>query len=525
MKKRRFLIAFCLGLVSVGIGLIAAARGTTRAKADDTIKLNFDENDICEFGSYPQTIDFSVDPANPSIVHDDGRNIDTIDGTKYRKTSIAVDLENNGQLSDGTKTESLDTSAEYFFKFEPLKWKLINYDEKNKICTLIVDNIVDREVFDNGSITDYNGGPALEKFLNSEKNGFYHVAFSDAEKESVLSSDFNGTKHKVLIPSKADFEAGSTSLDLEPSDYAICKNLSSHLLYNKAPMWTSDISDGRIVVKWNTSEYTNCLVTDPKIGVAVKIDVHAEAVRKSGGGGGGGSTSTPVNINFNGNVPMLIIGLILMVGGGTTLVILILKWNKNIKTIPGFKCKWHCYLIMGLVFIVCIVGLNLYAYGTVLKVSMSGFGPSKHIYGLYISCTYLDDDDGSEDWDWADITHGVYALTKDGKVYHYIGNWPVGKQVIREPGEGSYVVKGNQLTITYPESWRTFSFEHSPMTYKIEYGQYWEVSLTLDGPVSFAESVPPPVSGSGIYNMNYNSYASNHNPDGRDYYTKGELGY
>ena len=51
------------------------------------------------------------------------------------------------------------------------------------------------------------------------------------------------------------------------------------------------------------------------------------------------------------------------------------------------------------------------------------------------------------------------------------------------------------------------------------------VKLVLDYDVSFAEQVPPVVSGSGVYNMNFASYAADHNPDGRPYYTKGELGY
>ena len=61
------------------------------------------------------------------------------------------------------------------------------------------------------------------------------------------------------------------------------------------------------------------------------------------------------------------------------------------------------------------------------------------------------------------------------------------------------------------------------MTYKIKYGTYWEVSFYLDYDVQFATSVPPLVTGSGLYNKNYST--SNHNPDGRAKYTASELGY
>ena len=266
---------------------------------------------------------------------------------------------------------------------------------------------------------------------------------------------------------------------------------------------------------------TDCLPSDQKIGIRPVI-----RLTYSGGGSGGGGGSSSVKVNFTGNVPLIIIGLIFFIGGAIALIVFIMKWHKNLKLNPKFKCKWHFYLIIGILVVVSIVGINLYAYGTVLTFSMPSIGGDNyHIYGLYVSFTYLDDDANSTDWDWAGITHGIYALTKEGEIYHYIGNYPVGKTIEREPGVGSYVVKGKEITLTFPETWRTFTFEHSPMTYKLSYDSGWHVQFVLDQEVSFATQVPPPVPGSGVYSLNYNSYASNHNPDGRPYYTKGELGY
>ena len=359
MKKHGFLIALCIGLICTGLGLAASSQKAVEVYADNVITLEFDKDDVCVFGSYPQTLDPNIKVSDaPDGSYDPQKDYFTYNGNVYRPMPATVDLEKTGKLSNGTSTSDIN-GQDSFFKVEPLKWKLVNYDEKNKICTIITNNIIERKVFDDvNNETNFNNSPYLERFLNTDGLGFYDVAFSESEKASILDSTYNGAKHKILIPSKNDFDNRLNNINFKPTDYAICSNLSSHLTYDKAPMWTTDVSGGRITVKWNKDTYTNCLVTDPKIGVVAMINVQAEMIKKSSGGGGGSSNTPKASINFNGNVPMLVVGLVLMGGGLVVLVILLMKWHKNIKANPGFKCKWYYFLIIGLVLVTSIIGLN-----------------------------------------------------------------------------------------------------------------------------------------------------------------------
>ena len=502
---------FCgISLISIAVGIFKT-EPSKAARADDGITISEDKRTT--FGYYPQTIDYTADvDAILASTYDGESNYYTYNNQKYFIVSDKeVDREHEGFFNDQSFSSFyFDGQQKVAVKVEEIEWDVIK--EGKGYVDLISHSIIERMVFDNNGKTDFKSS---ELCANLNRDFLTRLLFGETRKDKILEVD----NYKVRIPSKSEWDGNGGY----PSDYAIIKNLSSHAdeyVYKAAPYWTSTKVGDRLTVRWmNKLGTTDCLPGDGKIGVRPVIRL------QYGGGGGGGGSSSP-NVNFTGNIPLLIIGFIFLAGGGTAIVIFMLKKGQQFRIDPKFKASWKYYLIIIILVSVTLTGCYMFASGTVLSFSFSGIsGGKSHIYGLYVSCTYLDDDDGSEDWDWVDITHGVYALTKDGKVYHYIGNWPVGKEVIREDGEGSYTVKGNELTITFPDYWRTFSFEHSPMTYKIEKDQYWEVKLVLDYDVSFAEQVPPVISGSGVYNMNFASYAADHNPDGRPYYTKGELGY
>ena len=165
MKKYGFLIAFSVGLICTGLGLATSAKKAVAVHADNILSLTFDKDDVCTFGSYPQTIDPNVNASDIlDGIFDPQKDCVTIKGNAYRTMTAVVDLEKAGKLSNGTNTSDIN-GVDSFFKFEPLKWKLVSYDEKNKICTIVTNNIIDREIFDDGNQTNYDKSPFLERFL------------------------------------------------------------------------------------------------------------------------------------------------------------------------------------------------------------------------------------------------------------------------------------------------------------------------------------------------------------------------
>ncbi len=530
MKKLIPVFLGGLTLISISIGLFTSKPFLEANAAPKVLKV--DSKEHIEFGRFATTYDEELNEALNTLGQESFiQDKDNVKQAAYPNGGLTFTINNEEfllansihftnapaagvQLSTGKFNSADIENKPAVFKIAPIKWSLLSED--NGFTNYITDNIIVREQYNE---TNYATNPYYSSNIRNVLNGhFKEVAFTDDESGYLNTKDIGGDVNDYIdLPTKKGLNSseenkGATDfvkcngIDLENSDYSF---------------WTKDIPDEQPSKVIALSKIAD--PNDETIGARIIIRLKVK-VKGGSGGGGGGSTTPTFNTNFTGNLPMLIVGFVLLVGGIVFLVIFVIKWSKKIRLNPKFRHPWWYYLIIGICITITITGCNLFAFGTIIKFpTISGFGGKGQIYGLYTSGTYLDDDANSEDWDWQGITHGVYALTKDGKVYHYIGNYPVGKQVIREEGEGTYTVKGNEITINYPENWRTFTWEHSPMTYKIKYGQYWEVSFYLDYDVQFATSVPPLVTGSGLYNKNYS--ASNHNPDGRPYYTTGELGY
>ncbi|MBR0294761.1 MAG: hypothetical protein IJQ67_02500 [Bacilli bacterium] len=529
MKKHLLLLFGGITLVSIAAGIFSST-SFKRASADTNV-LVVDSKDEITLGSFASIYDEELSQE----LNDVGKDTFLIhhqSESNYRGKEIFTFEDNQYLIVNNVTFTNLNSEEVKFqdkkyqvsdiegrmavFKYAPIEW-LLSEDEGNGYVNYISKQIILREQYNDapGNLIYYSGS-ALCNILNDD---FYNVAFNEEERGYLYKKDIGeDVSNYIDLPTKANTKDGEL-----PSDYVVCSGIDLANDYGEYRYWTKTIDEyhpDKIIIL-DADGY--CNPTSETVGVRPVIRVKVQVK----GGGGGSTPSTPIfNINFTGNVPLIIVGFVLLAGGIIVLVIFFIKWSKKLKINAKFRNPWWYYLIISICVVVIIVGCNLYCYGTILKLTFPGASSqNRHIYGLYVSGTYLDDDDSSTDWDWADITHGVYALTKDGKVYHYIGNWPVGKEVIREEGEGSYVVKGKEITITFPETWRTFSFEHSPMTYKINYGKYWEISFYLDYDVHFAEQVPPLVTGSGLYNKNQASALSDHNPDGRAYYTARELGY
>ena len=531
MKKILPLLLGGLTLVAFSIGLFMS-QPVSVVEAKDTV-LEVDSKDTIQFGSFAANYDKSLsDELNASgratfisnnNIQDTAKYIEGDDVFTFKGERF---LMKNVHLTNAPDNVSMYNKEVYpkdeidnkmgVFKFMPIEWSLLSED--NGYTNYISKQIILREKFyvqDGDDIRYYSSH--IKEVLN---DNFLTNAFSETEKGYLVKKDLgNNVKDYVDLPTKS--QIGENQDGKGPTDYVICSGLDLSENQGSYLYWTKDPNQND-----PTHVITMAGVTDPSNDTVGVRPIIRLKVKVKGSGGGTVTPSGPIfNVNFNGNIPLMIVGFIFLAGGLVFLVIFVIKWSKRIRVNPKFRHPWWYYLLIGISITVTIIGCSLFSYGTILEFGIPGLQTQKAtIYGLYISGTYLDDDANSEDWDWAGITHGIYALSKDGKVYHYIGNFPVGKEIIREDGEGSYVLKGNEVTITFPETWRTFTFEHSPITYKVEFGKNLEVKFYLDYEVQFATSVVPFVSGSGLYNKNMATAFSDHNPDGRPYYNIREIG-
>ena len=527
MKKILPLLLGGLTLVAFSIGLFMS-QPVSVVEAKDTV-LEVDSKDTIKFGSFAANYDKSLsDELNASgratfisnnniqdtAKYIEGDDVFTLKGERFLMKNVhltnAPDVLN---IYDEVYQKDEIDNKMGVFKFVPIEWSLLSED--NGYTNYISKQIITREKFyvqDGDDIRYYSSH--IKEVLN---DNFLNTAFNETERGYLVKRNIgNNVKDYVDLPTKADI--GDNQGGKGPTDYVVCSGLDLSNNQGYYLYWTKDPNQNDQTQVITMTGITN--PSDDTVGVRPIIRLKVKA---KGSGGGTVTPSGPIfNVNFNGNIPLMIVGFIFLAGGLVFLVIFVIKWSKRIRVNPKFRHPWWYYLLIGISVTVTIVGCNLFAYGTMLK--FSGFdviGNKKEpIYGLYMSSSLMDDEEFS-------LNHGMYALTEDGKVYYYFGDIYdsyTGRRMNREEGEGTYVVKGDSIIITFPESWRTYSFEHSPMTYKYQRGYDWGIVLYLDYDVQFAYSVPPLVAGSGLYKKNTATSIDDHKPDGRPYYTSRELG-
>lgn len=176
-------------------------------------KLKVVNNEVY-FGEYPQ----SLKPSNVTIISsmpDTNGYYDGSDGEKYVYTAV-------------TKVGYETKRYQYYFKVEPLKWKVIA--KKKGIGLLVCDNIIHSCVFCDG-VTNYEKSN-VRKWLN---NDFYNVAFTENEKKLIKNvlvdnSKKSGTNRnkmycdntfdKVFILSKKDCQRTKFDIRRNRTDFA-----------------------------------------------------------------------------------------------------------------------------------------------------------------------------------------------------------------------------------------------------------------------------------------------------------------
>ena len=190
------LVMVITGLPLIDIDFIT----TTNAK---TIS-EYNVGDIIEFGSYPQTKvtdEKLLDELNKLNLNwisygyyikrqksDYMMYADVnYNGIKYR----AVKFSQYRPVATVTYTtsrqeyNSLDINTTYWFKYEPLQWRVLDPDEGFLLC----EKIIDSQAFNDTNTDDDYLISSIRDWINKE---FYDTAFTAVEKSKIQASHYDG---------------------------------------------------------------------------------------------------------------------------------------------------------------------------------------------------------------------------------------------------------------------------------------------------------------------------------------------
>ena len=295
MKRtlKRILAALLVAVVLVGIAPMGGIDLSVKSSAMDLSSYNV--GDIIEFGSYPQSE--VTDSALIAKIEAAGAGVSWIDynyyagtgewadgemkpvaemmlykditygGSKYRAVKINQyrpywTHETSSASQTHQYDNGYDTGNVYYFKYEPLTWRVLDPDEGYVICTKAIDsqayqNFIysSNEYYNSKGCAAYASDwvtSSLRQWLN---NDFYNTAFTAEEKEQIGTShlknkstysstyDSADTYDQIFLISYDDAINSSYDFSFNTvrqkhgTDYAKCQGLSVPLDYGVNCNW------------------------------------------------------------------------------------------------------------------------------------------------------------------------------------------------------------------------------------------------------------------------------------------------
>ncbi len=194
----------------------------------------------------------------------------TYNGNKYRAVKFTEYRPYwTGYASSGSNSEQDDngyyTNTTYWFKYEPLKWRVLDPNKGLIMCETIIDSQAysntmyynNSEYWNDSSYTNYANDyetSSIREWLNDD---FYNTAFTSSQKSAIKSTtldnssswsseyDSASTKDKVFLLSwnevlntkygfNSRYSSGDTARRAQGSDYAKCQGLDVHKSSNSA---------------------------------------------------------------------------------------------------------------------------------------------------------------------------------------------------------------------------------------------------------------------------------------------------
>ena len=452
MKKFFGTFFSSLFAIALGIGLASSSlyeREPLRWQ-EPAPTLSFTDG-VATLGRYPQTLtDLEPNTVKSLGTLDDTTGWYTYNQKQYAISTVKIDSEyaSAAKWNNGSNASNLD-NVEKVFLVEPIKWEVLS--SSGSCVDIISTRIIERWQFTwSGDNVEFKRSD-LYKFLTGD---FYKRAFDDTD-ESYLQSYDSETPSYFELPEAGVLKDYADEKAEYPSDYAIASNLSGNAAkggetYVNGPYWTKTVvGDDKITVYWTKKGTTDCLPTDPKIGVRPVVRIVANA---STGGGPGISTVDPSSPSKSsrgggGNVT-LGLGIAFMVIGAGGLIAFFVIWSKKHK--DGKPPLW-IIISIGCCLIISVVGIGCFS---------GGIDGGTKIIGWYQGMSY--------DYPGMDMGDRLFInVCGDGKVYRYIGDgWESSNfTLVLQDGVGEWEYAGGRLTIYAAAEWRLSSWEESVTTY------------------------------------------------------------
>ena len=404
---------------------------------------------VVTLGRYPQTLtDLEPNTVKSLGTLDDETGWYTYNQKQYAISPVKIDSEyaSAAKWNNGSNASNLD-NVEKVFLVEPIKWEVLS--SSGSCVDIISTRIIERWQFTwSGDNVEFKRSD-LYKFLTGD---FYKRAFDDTDKSYLQSYD-SETPSYFELPEAGVLRGYADEKAEYPSDYAIASNLSGNPArggetYVNGPYWTKTVVGDRITVYWTKKGTTDCLPTDPKIGVRPLIRIESK-----GSGGTGISTVDPSSPSKSsrrggGGNATLVVGIVFMVVGAGGLIGFFVYWSKKHK--DGKPPIWLIASI-GCCLIISVVGIGCFSGG------VSG---GNTVVGWYQGNNY----------DCVEFGERLAInLTADGKVYRYVADaWldsAVNYEFVRQEGVGEWSYSGGKLTIYAAPEWHRSSWEQLEMTY------------------------------------------------------------
>lgn len=377
MKMRKFaavllaIVLLCAAPISELAGVDCTVLFAPKAEA---VGKTYKVGDIVEFGSYPQSkvTDSSLVSALNSVsknwvsygyysgtgcyATDYGTGYATMvqgdwmkyadftyNGTKYRAVTFSQYRPSwTCNPSSAGKTDQDDNGYTlnniYYFKYEPLKWRVLDPSTGFVLCESIVDSqAYNNTIYENGNYwnntehTQYANDYATSSIRAWLNDNFYNTAFSSSQKASILTSELDNKAYDSKYDSKTTYDKvfllsysemqntaygfpanrnPSPARQAKGTDYAKCQGLyvepSSGCAFQRlrSASSLSEFTCGVAIEGYLIlDDYWIVLDTGYGVRPALKISNLASAISKSGGSGSssGNSNKNPAAKPAGGN--------------------------------------------------------------------------------------------------------------------------------------------------------------------------------------------------------------------------------
>ncbi len=369
MKMRKFaavllaIVLLCAAPISELAGVDCTVLFAPKAEA---VGKTYKVGDIVEFGSYPQSkvtnssLVSALNKVSKSWVsygyYSGTGSYDTMvqgdwmkyadftyNGTKYRAVTFSQYRPSwTCNPSSAGKTDQDDNGYTpnniYYFKYEPLKWRVLDPSTGFVLCESIVDSqAYNNTIYENGNYwnntehTQYANDYATSSIRAWLNDNFYNTAFSSSQKASILTSELDNKAYDSKYDSKTTYDKvfllsysemqntaygfpanrnPSPARQAKGTDYAKCQGLyvepSSGCAFQRlrSASSLSEFTCGVAIEGYLIlDDYWIVLDTGYGVRPALKISNLASAISKSGGSGSssGNSNKNPAAKPAGGN--------------------------------------------------------------------------------------------------------------------------------------------------------------------------------------------------------------------------------